>query len=97
MQKLHENFHIFHFQKRLVSAETIRGNTVYGCQKNLYQEAGQAFSILSPLSNKQCTKCFLFWIIAPGIDVEIGHLGLLVYCVTQDGLYNITTKITTFN
>ena len=28
MQKLYENFHIFHFQKRIVSAETIRGNTV---------------------------------------------------------------------
>ena len=28
MQKIYENFHIFHFQKRIVSAETIRGNTV---------------------------------------------------------------------
>ena len=28
MQKLYENFHIFHFQKRTFSAETIRGNTV---------------------------------------------------------------------
>ena len=28
MQKLYENFHIFHFQKRIVSAETIPGNTV---------------------------------------------------------------------
>ena len=28
MQKLYENFHIFYFQKRIVSAETIRGNTV---------------------------------------------------------------------
>ena len=28
MQKLYENFHILHFQKRIVSAETIRGNTV---------------------------------------------------------------------
>ena len=28
MRKLYENFHIFHFQKRIVSAETIRGNTV---------------------------------------------------------------------
>ena len=28
MWKLYENFHIFHFQKRKVSAETIRGNTV---------------------------------------------------------------------
>ena len=28
MRKLYENFHIFHLQKRLVSAETIRGNTV---------------------------------------------------------------------
>jgi hypothetical protein len=29
MRKLYENFHIFHFQKRIVSAETIRGNTVF--------------------------------------------------------------------
>ena len=28
MRKLYENFHILHFQKRIVSAETIRGNTV---------------------------------------------------------------------
>ena len=28
MRKLYENFHIFHFQKRIVSAETIRGNMV---------------------------------------------------------------------
>ena len=29
MQKLYENFHIFYFQKRIVSAETIRGNMVF--------------------------------------------------------------------
>jgi hypothetical protein len=28
MRKLYENFHIFHFQKRIVSVETIHGNTV---------------------------------------------------------------------
>ena len=28
MRKPYENFHIFHFQKRIVSAETIRGNMV---------------------------------------------------------------------
>ena len=28
MRKLNENIHIFHFQKRIVSAETIFGNTV---------------------------------------------------------------------
>ena len=28
MRKLYENVHIFHFQKRIFSAETIRGNTV---------------------------------------------------------------------
>ena len=28
MWKLYENFYIFHFQKRIVSAETIRGNMV---------------------------------------------------------------------
>jgi hypothetical protein len=29
MRKLYENFHVLHFQKRIVSAETIRGNTVF--------------------------------------------------------------------
>ena len=28
MRKLYENFYIFHFQKRIVSAKTICGNTV---------------------------------------------------------------------
>ena len=28
MRKLYENFHIFHLQKRIVSPETIQGNTV---------------------------------------------------------------------
>ena len=28
--KLYENFHIFHFQKRIVSMETICGNTANG-------------------------------------------------------------------
>ena len=32
MRKLYENFHILHFQKRIVSEETIRGNTVYIAQ-----------------------------------------------------------------
>ena len=30
MRKLYGNFHIFYFQKRIVSAETVRGNKVYG-------------------------------------------------------------------
>ena len=28
MRKLYENFHIFNFQKRIVSVETIRGNMI---------------------------------------------------------------------
>ena len=31
MRKLYENFHICHFQKRIVSEETICGNTVFYC------------------------------------------------------------------
>ena len=27
-QTLYENFHIFHFKKRIISAKTIRGHTV---------------------------------------------------------------------
>ena len=30
MRKLYENLHILNFQKRIVSAEAICGNTVYG-------------------------------------------------------------------
>ena len=44
MRKLYENFHIFHFKKRIVSAETIRGNTVFiGTQnkKNFSNAKGQ--------------------------------------------------------
>ena len=36
MQKLYENFHIFHFQKRIVSTEIIRENTVYICDLPLF-------------------------------------------------------------
>ena len=32
--EIYENFHIFHFQKRIVSAETIRGNMVTVKQKS---------------------------------------------------------------
>ena len=39
MRKLYENFRIFHFQKRIVSAETIRGNTVSAI--NIYIERNQ--------------------------------------------------------
>ena len=32
MRKLYENFHILYFQKRIVSAETIQGNTVVSAE-----------------------------------------------------------------
>ena len=35
MWKLYENFHILHFQKRIVSAEAICGNTVLKIHKSL--------------------------------------------------------------
>ena len=35
MRKLYENFHIFHFQKRIVSTETIPGNTVNTDHRNI--------------------------------------------------------------
>ena len=45
MRKLYENFHIFHFQKRIVSAETIRGNTValFDIQSKPKSPIGQQF------------------------------------------------------
>jgi hypothetical protein len=36
MRKLYENFHILHFQKRIVSVETICGNTVLGFGHTIY-------------------------------------------------------------
>ena len=36
MRKLYENFRIFHFQKRIVSTEIIRENTVYICDLPLF-------------------------------------------------------------
>ena len=42
MRKLYENFHIFHFQKRIVSAETIRGNMV--CRELRGREKRLVFS-----------------------------------------------------
>ena len=33
MWKLYENFHIFHLQKRIISKETIRGNTIIETSK----------------------------------------------------------------
>ena len=42
MRKLYENFHIFHFQKRIVSAETIRGNMVFIVQQlKMYTTSGK--------------------------------------------------------
>ena len=44
MQKQYETFHIFHFQERIVSAETIRGNTVFklpsDCQRGKQPKLG---------------------------------------------------------
>ena len=36
MRKLYENFKIFHFQKRIVSTETISRNTVLICNIQFY-------------------------------------------------------------
>ena len=38
MQKLYENVHIFHFQKRIVSAKTIRGNIVSNIAELIQRE-----------------------------------------------------------
>ena len=53
MRKLYENFHIFHFQKRIVSAKTIRGNTVLtklsvvSCRAIPFQSRGADINRLS--------------------------------------------------
>ena len=54
MRKLYENFHIFHFQKRIVSAETIRGNTVNTDHRNIITGAPKFVNL--PLCLK--TICF---------------------------------------
>jgi hypothetical protein len=56
MKKLYENFHIFHFQKRIVSAETIRGYTVVNffvniCVPNIFSP---------PIGLPSCDQSFIF-------------------------------------
>ena len=46
MQKLYENFHILHFQKRIVSAETILGNTI--CKKKAESTVCKKYCQLFP-------------------------------------------------
>ena len=50
MQKIYENFHIFHFQKRIASVETICENTVLG----IY--GGK--SLISGYTHTQCDPIF---------------------------------------
>ena len=60
MRKPYEDFHILYFQKRIVSAETIRGNTVfwkghknsnqYSIFRGLFRISGKANWEQSPLS-----------------------------------------------
>ena len=45
MWKLYENFHIFHFHKRIVSAETIRGNTVVKNSSEIFFIPGPIFPV----------------------------------------------------
>ena len=44
MRKLYENFHILHFQKRIVSVETICGNTVHILDSNVLLSENELFS-----------------------------------------------------
>ena len=62
MRKLYENFHIFHFQKQIVSAETIRGNTVHSItfDSHINPIKPRMFELLSTLSG------------APGISAQLG-------------------------
>ena len=70
MQKLYENFHIFYFQKRIISAETIRGNTVLcwsfqKAYKPVQQSRQQAlrayctnvYTVRRTIDGKTCFKC----------------------------------------
>ena len=54
MWKLYENFHIFHFQKRIVSAETIRGNTVIKSQQVRGNDITHSLSTFCPLEIVLC-------------------------------------------
>ena len=46
MRKLCENFHIFHFQKSIVSAETIRGNKVIFFFLKFYESQQKQYAAL---------------------------------------------------
>ena len=58
MWKLYENFHIFHFQKRIVSAETIRENMVFQLQKNnsCHNNYLQKYTVITKYVSSVLTK-----------------------------------------
>ena len=60
MRKLYENFHIIHFQKRIVSAETIRENTVLGFQKIISDRSLDAQTEISCVHNLYVGKLSSF-------------------------------------
>ena len=58
MLKLYENFHIFHFQKIIVSAETVRGNTV--CTMHVLVYSHKSSCQMLELSNLSCFLLSVF-------------------------------------
>ena len=62
---VYENFLIFHFQKRIVSAETVGGNTIYGVvNKNSDYNMHQC---TAPEQIEMYLKSPLFHYVPPGL------------------------------
>ena len=73
MRKPYENFHIFHFQKRIVSTETICGNTVGNIDR-----AGSFWKIIEELS---LIRHPVYWsstgLFGPSTDSQLQSLDCL--------------------
>ena len=62
MRKLYENFHIFHFQNRIVSAEYICGNTVcWFLSKNISNFVPAAWKLDNPYYHIDCSFLCVFF------------------------------------
>ena len=78
MPKLYENFHIFHFQKRIVSAETIRGNTVF--KNPIFKERNFILSLEPKVKLKEW-RIWYWYVFASHPTVQWCKI---FYCAPED-------------
>ena len=89
MRKLYENFHIFHFQKRIVSVETIHRNTV--CANLLTSKLPADFVIL-------CTVCWdELWHLLKVMTSSSANYLILVRLVYRFFFHRIFLRLTSLS